>query len=155
MQGSPPAGQLRAAKPVPVPSLLIQFSCHPERSEEPALSPVEGILREARHSLALIGRGRRIVFDASGEGPNSKFRAAPQLRVIPSEKKARPERCRWESPDPVFSVILTEASERSLRATTSDSFAQRSRYRFQVSSSNSCVILERSEESRILFFVSS
>jgi hypothetical protein len=38
-------------------------------------------------------------------------------------------------------VILTVASERSLRATTSDSFAQRSRYRFQISASNWIVIL--------------
>jgi hypothetical protein len=154
MQGSPPAGQLRAAKPVPVPSLLIQFSCHPERSEEPALSPVEGILREARHSLVLIGRGRRIVFDASGEGPNSKFRAAPPLRVIRPKRKPALSLAEG-NPESFLRVILTEASERSLRATTSDSFAQRSRYRFQVSSSSSCVILERSEESRILFFVSS
>jgi hypothetical protein len=64
-------GQLRAAKPVPVPNLRIQLDCHPERSE---------ISREARHSRAsgtfLSGRGRRIPFDASGEGPNSKFRSA-------------------------------------------------------------------------------
>jgi hypothetical protein len=39
------------------------------------------------------------------------------------------------------SVILTEASERSLRGRTSDSFAHRSRHRFQVAASKKSVIL--------------
>ena len=53
-----------------------------------------------------------------------------------------PEQSEQGSPNPssgsnLFSVILTEASERSLRGRISDSFAKRSRYRFQVSASNS------------------
>ena len=40
-----------------------------------------------------------------------------------------------------FSVIVTVASVRSLRGRTSDSFAERSRYRFLVSASNPIVIL--------------
>src|ERR1700687_3948748 len=38
--------------------------CHPDRSLRSGGTP---------DCLALIGRGRRIVFDASGEGPNSEF----------------------------------------------------------------------------------
>jgi hypothetical protein len=76
-------GQLREAKPIPVPSLLIQFSCHPEgevEGPEPALS---------------IPEGRS---------------DAPSL--------CHPERSLY------LCVILTEASERSLRGRTSDSFAK-------------------------------
>ena len=48
-------------------SFMLTFLCHPERSE--------GSRAPARNSLSLSGRRRRIVFDASGEGPNSKFQA--------------------------------------------------------------------------------
>ena len=52
-------------------SVILSGVCGVEGSE-PVLSILEG--RSDALSLSLTGRGRRVVLDAAGEGPNFKFR---------------------------------------------------------------------------------
>jgi hypothetical protein len=227
-------GQLRRAKPVPVPSLRIQSDCHPDQNDAnpptplfpfPSVSPEyqmtlsraagEGTAsapgvrvpfgkelgvrwprvsrRVPASSFSVSSRSESLLFVSSRpesaewrdpgfrpratgnslsqkpsrailpsvdhlrggrqgltpapSGPYRKYAQRifsknnlsdsrePQIKgaIVPPSHKGRGKEVSFPSDATAPSVILTEASERSLRATTSDSFAQRSRYRFQVS----------------------